>query len=110
MKLLDNPAAGHFQALEPGHSSPGRLEKLLRAGQFAVTAELSPPDSTDPEEIFRTARIFDGAVDAINATDGSGGNCHMSSVAVCALLGARTTPSSCRCPAGTGTGLRSRET
>lgn len=86
MKLLDNPAAGHFQALEPGHSSPGRLERLLRAGQFAVTAELSPPDSTDPEEVFRKARIFDGAVDAINATDGSGANCHMSSVAVCALL------------------------
>jgi len=86
MKFLDNPAAGHFQDLEPGHSSPGRLEKLLRAGQFAVTAELSPPDSTDPDEVFQKARIFDGAVDAINATDGSGANCHMSSVAVCALL------------------------
>jgi methylenetetrahydrofolate reductase (NADPH) len=86
MKFLENPAAGHFQELEPGHSSPGRLEKLLRAGQFAVTAELSPPDSTDPDEVFQKARIFDGAVDAINATDGSGANCHMSSVAVCALL------------------------
>ncbi len=32
------------------------------------------------------ARVFDGYVDAINATDGSGANCHMSSVAVCALL------------------------
>ncbi len=86
MKLLDDPAAGHFQQLEPGHNSPGRLEKLLRAGKFAVTAELSPPDSVDPEEVFAKARIFDGAVDAINATDGSGANCHMSSVAVCAIL------------------------
>jgi methylenetetrahydrofolate reductase (NADPH) len=84
--MLDNPAAGHFLPLEPGHSSPGRIEKLLRAGEFTVTAELSPPDSSDPEEVFEKARIFDGSVDAINATDGSGANCHMSSVAVCAIL------------------------
>jgi methylenetetrahydrofolate reductase (NADPH) len=72
--------------LAPGHNSPGFLEKLLRAGEFTVTAELSPPDSADPEEVFARARVFDGYVDAINATDGSGANCHMSSVAVCALL------------------------
>lgn len=86
MTMLENPAAGHFLPLEPGHSSPGRIEKLLRAGQFTVTAELSPPDSADPEEVFEKARIFDGSVDAMNATDGSGANCHMSSVAVCAIL------------------------
>lgn len=86
MTMLDNPAAGHFLPLEPGHTSPGRLEKLLRAGEFTVTAELSPPDSSDPAEVFEKARIFHGYVDAINATDGSGANCHMSSVAVCAIL------------------------
>lgn len=76
----------YSRPLEAGHSSHGHLEALLRAGQFAVTAELSPPDSADPEEVYRRARIFDGSADAINATDGSGANCHMSSVAVCALL------------------------
>ena len=70
----------------PGHSSRGRLERVLRAGEFAVTAELDPPDSTDPEEVIERARIFDGWVDAINATDGSGANCHMSSMGACALL------------------------
>jgi 5,10-methylenetetrahydrofolate reductase len=70
----------------PGHSSRGRLERVLRAGNFAVTAELSPPDSADPEEVYALARIFDGVVDAINATDGSGAHCHMSSVGVCSLL------------------------
>ena len=70
----------------PGHSSRGRLERVLRAGQFAVTAELNPPDSADPEEVLERARVFDGWVDAINATDGSGANCHMSSVGICALL------------------------
>ena len=69
-----------------GYSSCGRFEQVLRSGMFAVTAELSPPDSADPEEVFARARVFEGYVDAINATDGSGANCHMSSVGVCALL------------------------
>lgn len=69
-----------------GHTSPGRLESVLRAGAFAVTAELAPPDSADANEVYKRARVFDGYVDAINATDGSGANCHMSSVAVSALL------------------------
>jgi methylenetetrahydrofolate reductase (NADPH) len=82
----DEPVPGYPLPILPGHTSPGRFERVLRAGQFAVTAELAPPDSADPEEVYRRARIFDGYVDAINATDGSGANCHMSSLAVCALL------------------------
>ncbi len=81
---VDVPA--YTTPLDDGHSSPGHLEHLLRSGHFAVTAELAPPDSADPEDVYQRARIFDGYVDAINATDGSGANCHMSSVAVCALL------------------------
>ncbi len=69
-----------------GHVSGGRLERVLRAGHFAVTAEIAPPDSADPEEVYNRAQVFDGYVDAINATDGSGANCHMSSVGVCSLL------------------------
>ncbi|HEX3500472.1 MAG TPA: methylenetetrahydrofolate reductase [Stellaceae bacterium] len=86
MIFPDEPEPGQPLPILPGHSSPGRFERVLRAGGFAVTAELAPPDSADPEDVFARARIFDGHVDAINATDGSGANCHMSSVAVCALL------------------------
>jgi methylenetetrahydrofolate reductase (NADH) len=86
MIFPDEPAPGQPLPILPGHSSPGRFERVLRAGGFAVTAELSPPDSADPEDVYARARVFDGHVDAINATDGSGANCHMSSVAVCALL------------------------
>lgn len=86
MKFEDEPVPGQALPILPGHTSPGRFERLLRAGQFAVTSELAPPDSADPEDVYRRARIFDGYVDAINATDGSGANCHMSSLAVCALL------------------------
>jgi methylenetetrahydrofolate reductase (NADPH) len=86
MIFEDEPVPGYPLPILPGHTSPGRFERVLRAGQFAVTAELAPPDSADPEDVYRRARIFDGYVDAINATDGSGANCHMSSLAVCALL------------------------
>ncbi|MBV8564935.1 MAG: methylenetetrahydrofolate reductase [Methylobacteriaceae bacterium] len=70
----------------PGHSSRGRLERVLRRGEFAVTAELNPPDSADPDEVYQHVKAFEGWVDGINATDGSGAHCHMSSVAICALL------------------------
>ena len=70
----------------PGHVSQGRFERVLRAGHFAVTTEIAPPDSSDPNEVLIRAQLFDGYVDAINATDGSGANCHMSSLAVCAIL------------------------
>jgi methylenetetrahydrofolate reductase (NADPH) len=86
MIFPDEPEPGLPLPILPGHVSGGRLERVLRAGAFAVTSELSPPDSADPEDVYVRARVFDGHVDAINATDGSGANCHMSSVAVCALL------------------------
>ena len=66
--------------------SRGRLERVLRRGEFAVTAELNPPDSANAEDVYERAQIFEGWVDGINATDGSGAHCHMSSVAICALL------------------------
>lgn len=86
MKFADEPVPGQPFSIRPGHSSGGRLERILREGVFAVTAELNPPDSADPNEVYRRATIFDGYVDAMNATDGAGANCHMSSVAICALL------------------------
>lgn len=82
----DEPVPGFSLPILPGHVSPGRLERILRAGHFAVTAEIAPPDSADPAEVYARASVFDGTVDAINATDGSGANCHMSSVGVCSLL------------------------
>ena len=86
MRFDDEPVPGYPLPILPGHVSPGRFERLLRAGAFVVTSELAPPDSADPEDVYKRARVFDGYVDAINATDGSGANCHMSSLGVCALL------------------------
>lgn len=70
----------------PGHSSRGRLERVLRRGEFAVTTELNPPDSANPQDVYERAEIFEGWVDGINSVDASGANCHMSSVGICALL------------------------
>lgn len=86
MLFEDEPLAGENLPILPGHVSPGRLERILRAGGFAVTTEIAPPDSADPAEVYERAAMFDGYVDAINATDGSGANCHMSSVGICSLL------------------------
>ncbi|MFQ6005475.1 MAG: methylenetetrahydrofolate reductase, partial [Woeseia sp.] len=87
MRFDDEPLIpGENLPIRPGHDSPGRLERVLRAGGFAVTAEIAPPDSADPHEVYERAALFDGYVDAMNATDGSGAHCHMSSVGMCSLL------------------------
>ena len=70
----------------PGHSSRGRLERVLRAGRFAVTSELNPPDSADPRDVYDRAVVLAEVCDAINAVDASGAHVHMSSVGICALL------------------------
>lgn len=64
----------------------GRLERVLRSGRFAVTSELNPPDSADPEDVYRAAITLSTVCDGINAVDASGAHTHMSSVAICALL------------------------
>jgi len=69
-----------------GVTSGSRLERVLRSGRFAVTAELDPPDSADPQAVYDRALVLASVCDAINATDASGANVHMSSVGVCALL------------------------
>ncbi len=72
--------------IPPPLKAGSRLERVLRSGRFAVTAELNPPDSADPEDVYRAALVLSEVCDGINAVDASGANCHMSSVAICALL------------------------
>lgn len=63
-----------------------RLERVLRSGRFAVTAELAPADTSDPKAINQSALVLAEVADAINVTDASGAHVHMSSLAACALL------------------------
>lgn len=70
----------------PGHKSATILERVLRKGLFAVTAELNPPDSADPRDVLKAAEPLRHVADAINGTDASGANCHMSSIGICSVL------------------------
>jgi len=64
----------------------GRFESALRSGRFVVTAEVTPPDSADPEDVLKAGTILGKYADALNVTDGSGANCHISSLAACTIL------------------------
>ena len=67
-------------------NAPGnRLRDALRERRFAVTAELSPPRSADPDVIRRGARALHDWVDAANVTDNQGAMVRLSSLAGCVL-------------------------
>lgn len=78
------PAAGAVSEHEAAS-----FERACNSGRLVVTVEVAPPDSADPTALLTRAKRFEGLVDAINITDGAGGNCHMSSVAASAILAAQ---------------------
>jgi methylenetetrahydrofolate reductase (NADPH) len=72
---------------EQSSSSPiSELQRRLLDGSFVVTAELSPPVSTDPSEFIQRALALRSVVTAINVTDGAGSKAHMSSLAASHFL------------------------
>ena len=56
------------------------LERVLESGQFAVTAELGPPKSADPNVVREKARLLAGHADAVNITDNQTAIVRMSSI------------------------------
>jgi methylenetetrahydrofolate reductase (NADPH) len=62
------------------------LEDRLKSGAFALTAEIVPPLSCDPEDLLKKARPLAGLADAVNVTDGAGANVHLAAVTAAALL------------------------
>jgi methylenetetrahydrofolate reductase (NADPH) len=63
-----------------------RLEKVLKAGHFAVTAECGPPKGSDVIALREKARFLQGRVDAVNVTDNQTAIVRMSSLAASAIL------------------------
>lgn len=61
--------------------SGSNLEKLLKSGQFAVTAELGPPRGADRLAIEKKANLLKGYGDAFNITDCQTAVVRMSSIA-----------------------------
>ena len=66
--------------------SDSRLERVLHEGIFAVTAEVVPPRSADPEPVLEQARALVGHADAVNVTDNPTATAHMSAVAGAGLV------------------------
>ncbi|MCG2763871.1 MAG: methylenetetrahydrofolate reductase [Desulfarculaceae bacterium] len=63
-----------------------KLEKVLAAGQFALTTEVGPPRGPDVEEVLKKAEILKGVADAYNVTDNQTAVVRMSSIAGSKIL------------------------
>ena len=62
------------------------LQAKLQAGDFVVTAELTPPVATEAPVLQERARQLKGLVTAINVTDGAGAKTHLSSLVAAHLV------------------------
>jgi 5,10-methylenetetrahydrofolate reductase len=69
-----------------GYLAGSNLERMLRAGHFAVTGELGPPQSADGEVIREKAALLRGYVDAVNITDNQTAIVRMSSIGAAAIV------------------------
>jgi len=63
-----------------GYLSGSNLERVLRAGHFAVTAELGPPQDANSAVIRKKAALLRGNCDAVNITDNQTAIVRMSSI------------------------------
>jgi methylenetetrahydrofolate reductase (NADPH) len=66
--------------------TPSKLEKVLAAGQLAVTSECGPPRGSDGESIAKKAEMIKDHVDAINITDNQTSVTRLCSLAACIRL------------------------
>jgi len=75
-----------FSPMTQERRAGSELQARLREGHFVVTAEITPPVSTDPAEFLQRAMPLKGLVTAINVTDGAGAKVHLSSLAAAHFL------------------------
>jgi methylenetetrahydrofolate reductase (NADPH) len=66
--------------------SGSSLERVIEAGQFAVTAELGPPVGANPAEVHEKMELLRGCADAFNITDCQTAVVRMSSIAGAIML------------------------
>lgn len=69
-----------------GYLVGSNLERVLRAGHFAVTGELGPPQSADGNVIREKAVLLKGNCDAVNITDNQTAIVRMSSIGAGAIV------------------------
>ncbi len=64
----------------------GALERRLRAGEFVVTAEITPPLSADPQALLEQALPLRDLADALNVTDGASARAHLDVLTAAVIL------------------------
>jgi 5,10-methylenetetrahydrofolate reductase len=69
-----------------GYLVGSTLERVLRAGHFAVTGELGPPQSADGSVIREKAALLKGYCDGVNITDNQTAIVRMSSIGAGAIV------------------------
>lgn len=67
-------------------SVSGNFERALRAGRFVMTAEVTPPVSTERADLLAKAMPLRGLADAVNVTDGAGARAHLGSLTAALIL------------------------
>jgi len=87
--MQPRPAAGasakHDAGL-PVAPSFSNLARLLAAGEFVCTSEVTPPRGADATALRVKARVIRGCADAVNITDNQTARVHMSSLAGALVL------------------------
>ncbi len=66
--------------------SGSKLEKVLSAGHFAVTAEAGPPKGTSGDVVRKKGELLKDCCDGLNVTDNQTAIVRMSSLSGCVLL------------------------
>lgn len=69
----------------PAHEPVSHLEKVLASGKMALTAEILPPLSTNPDDLIKKVESLKGSIDAANFTDNPSATARLSSWA-CSLI------------------------
>src|ERR1700730_15367719 len=69
-------------------SKPQKFRDKVKARQFVITAEITPPVSCAREDLVALARPLVGSADAVNVTDRAGAPPHISARAAASILAA----------------------
>lgn len=62
------------------------LRQKIEAGTFVLTSEITPPLSTDPNDLLERGKPMNGLADAVNVTDGASARTHLESTVAAYLL------------------------
>ncbi len=69
-------------------AKPQKFRDRLKAGQFVITAEITPPVSCTREDLVQLARPLVGFADAVNVTDGASAQPHVSAITAASIIAA----------------------